>query len=52
MLNRKHGIGNKLYKKSYPHPLFISGIFRIFKGGRAGAEPHSSPIDKNGLKII
>jgi hypothetical protein len=33
-------IGNveKLWKKSYPHPLFIWIFFRIFKGGRAGID--------------
>lgn len=44
MLNRKHGIGNKLYKKSYPHGLYISGIFRIFKGGRAGGDCAIKPV--------
>jgi hypothetical protein len=38
MLNPEHEIGNKLYKKSYPHGLFIWIIFRIFKGGRAGID--------------
>ena len=36
MLNREHEIGNKLYKKSYPHGLFFSGIIRNFRERRAG----------------
>jgi len=36
MLNRKHKTEKELDLKSYPHLLFLSRIFRIFKGEEGG----------------
>ena len=39
-------------EKSYPHPLTLSGIFRIFKGEEGGLSAALIGSPDSGLKIL